>query len=222
MREERAVGEEVIDKGRETATESRGFRLEAEIFLPRRRTFWRMPSMEYGNIFWEVEYRREGLNTTCAAICLFSPFFMDSEATCCPDALSLQCVGVGAPPYCFVLAVCFIRAIHESPLQKQQDLIDACRGDSRIARNIVRSVFRLRTNKRSLTNLGRGGACSRRYVVCTYQEPSPVGEGGSRRLTDEVSVSLFALYIRLQPMFAFIKSLPPRGRGTTKWWKEPA
>ena len=29
--------------------------------------------------------------------------------------------------------------------------------------------------------------------VRTYQEPSPVGEGGSRRLTDEVSVSLFAL-----------------------------
>ena len=92
MREERAGVEEVIDKGRETATESRGFRLEAEIFLPRRRTFWRMPSMEYGNIFGEVEYRREGLKGECAAICLFSPFFMDSEATCCPDALSLQCV----------------------------------------------------------------------------------------------------------------------------------
>ena len=57
----------------------------------------------------------EGAFEKFAAICLFSPFFMDSEATCCPDALSLQCVGVGAPPYCFVLAVCFIRAIHESP-----------------------------------------------------------------------------------------------------------
>ena len=33
----------------------------------------------------------------------------------------------------------------------------------------------------------------RRNVVRTYQKPSPVGEGGSRRLTDEVSVSLFAL-----------------------------
>ena len=57
----------------------------------------------------------EGAFEKFAAICLFSPFFMDSEATCCPDALSLQCVGVGAPPYCFVLAVCFIRAIRESP-----------------------------------------------------------------------------------------------------------
>ena len=118
MREERAVGEEVIDKGRETATESRGFRLEAEIFLPRRRTFWRMPSMEYGNIFGEVEYRREGLNTTCAAICLFSPFFMDSEATCCPDALSLQCVW-GSVRRRIVLfsPFVFMRAIRESPLQ---------------------------------------------------------------------------------------------------------
>ena len=34
----------------------------------------------------------EGAFEKFAAICLFSPFFMDSEATCCPDALSLQCV----------------------------------------------------------------------------------------------------------------------------------
>ena len=33
----------------------------------------------------------------------------------------------------------------------------------------------------------------RRNVVRIYQKPSPVGEGGSRRLTDEVSLSLFAL-----------------------------
>ena len=33
---------------------------------------------------------------------------------------------------------------------------------------------------------------SSRNVVRIYQKPSLVGEGGSRRLTDEVSVSLFA------------------------------
>ena len=122
MREERAGGEEVIDKGRETATESRGFRLEAEIFLPRRRTFWRMPSMEYGNIFGEVEYRREGLNTTCTAV-LFC-FYPLHTAGCkhislrsmssllrkhCPRPTvynDMQCADIT-----FVLAVCFLRGV---------------------------------------------------------------------------------------------------------------
>ena len=51
----------------------------------------------------------------------------------------------------------------------------------------------------------------RRCVVRIYQKPSPVGEGGSRRLTDEVSVSLFA------PSFGFAQtndlSLNPVGTG---------
>ena len=55
--------------------------------------------------------------------------------------------------------------IWNPPLQASIRSCCFCRGDSRITRNVVR----------------------------TYQEPSPVGEGGSRRLTDEVSVSLFAL-----------------------------
>ena len=117
MREERAVGEEVIDKGRETATESRGFRLEAEIFLPRRRTFWRMPSMEYGNIFGEVEYRREGLKGECAAVLFCSHRFLWTvrqlvARTPCPyNVCGGRCAAV-----LFVRAVCFLRAIRESPV----------------------------------------------------------------------------------------------------------
>ena len=48
--------------------------------------------------------------------------------------------------------------------------------------------------------------------VRTYQEPSPVGEGGSRRLTDEVSVSLLALYILLRTNKRK-SSNPPVGTG---------
>ena len=57
------------------------------------------------------------------------------------------------------------------------------------------------TNDLTQTSVGEGLAppvlCSHHLAastdVHTYQEPSPVGEGGSRRLTDEVSISLFAL-----------------------------
>ena len=69
-----------------------------------------------------------------------------------------------------------------------------------IARNVVRTIFRLRTNKRSPTNSVGGDVpdapqrcplyLSASTDVRTYQEPSPAGEGGSRRLTDEVFASL--------------------------------
>ena len=76
-----------------------------------------------------------------------------------------MCVGVGAPPYCFVLAVYFMRATNGRPYKSNKTLSMPVGEDSISSRNVVR----------------------------IYQKPSPVGEGGSRRLTDEVSVSLFAL-----------------------------
>ena len=75
-----------------------------------------------------------------------------------------MCVGVGAPPYCFVLAVYFMRATNGRPYKSNKTLSMPVGEDSISSRNVVR----------------------------IYQKPSPVGEGGSRRLTDEVSVSLFA------------------------------
>ena len=100
---------------------------------------------------------------------------------------------------CLVLTVCFMRAIQyfaslhgtlasqvcDRPYGAEQNII--CRGDSRIARNVVRSFFRLRTNKQLSLDLGRAGACSRRKVVRAI--------------------------FRLQPMFAFNQSLPLGGEG---------
>ena len=93
-----------------------------------------------------------------------------------------MCVGVGAPPYCFVLAVYFMRATNGRPYKSNKTLSMPVGEDSISSRNVVR----------------------------IYQKPSPVGEGGSRRLTDEVSVSLFALYIRLRTNK---RSLTNLGRG---------
>ena len=76
-----------------------------------------------------------------------------------------MCGGVGAPPYCFVLAVYFMRATNGRPYKSNKTLSMPVGEDSISSRNVVR----------------------------IYPKPSPVGEGGSRRLTDEVSVSLFAL-----------------------------
>ena len=49
-----------------------------------------------------------------------------------------------------------------------------------------------RSNKTLSMPVGEDSISSRN-VVRIYQKPSPVREGGSRRLTDEVSASLFAL-----------------------------
>ena len=64
----------------------------------------------------------------------------------------------------FVLAVYFMRATNGRPYKSNKTLSMPVGEDSISSRNVVR----------------------------IYQKPSPVGEGGSRRLTDEVSASLFA------------------------------
>ena len=64
----------------------------------------------------------------------------------------------------FALAVYFMRATNGRPYKSNKTLSMPVGEDSISSRNVVR----------------------------IYQKPSPVGEGGSRRLTDEVSVSLFA------------------------------
>ena len=93
-----------------------------------------------------------GLITECGSppYCLFSPFVSYGRFN-----ISLRFMAhllrkyVIAPTvrWCaavyFALAVCFQAGDHWSPLQKQQDLIVACRGDSRIARDVVRTTFRL-------------------------------------------------------------------------------
>ena len=56
-----------------------------------------------------------------------------------------------------------------------------------------RFVNRPYKNNKTLSLPVGEDSISSRNVVRIYQQPSPVGEGGSRRLTDEVSVSLFAL-----------------------------
>ena len=104
-----------------------------------------------------------------------------------------MCVGIGAPPYCFVLAVYFMRATTGRPYKNNKTLSLP-----------VGEITYLRSKcamKRSAI-LNRPQHCSH-YLsasadVRIYKKPSPVGEGGSRRLTDEVSLALFALYIRLR------------------------
>ena len=91
----------------------------------------------------------------CAAILFCSHrLFFSGRRGAAPYGLIRKC---GSPPSCFVLIVCFQAGDHWSPLQKQQDLIVVCRGDSRIARNVVLTIFRLRTNERLPSILvGRG------------------------------------------------------------------
>ena len=92
-------------------------------------------------------------------------------------------VWFGSPP-----PVCshrlFLRTVEDAcPYNKWGDLV---------RRHIVgsRRLFAKRETKRLPY---KRDFIQRRCVVRTYPKPSPVGEGGSRRLTDEVSVSLFAL-----------------------------
>ena len=114
-----------------------------------------------------------------------------------------------SPPLCLIHAVCFFTGRRgAAPYGAEQNII--CRGGFHILPYYVRSIFRLCTNER-LPTISVGGdvpdapqRCSHYLTastdVRTYQEPSPVGEGGSRRLTDEVSVSLFA------PSFGFAQT----------------
>ena len=50
--------------------------------------------------------------------------------------------GFGSPPYCWFSPFVFRRAIRESPLQKQQDLIVACRGDHILAKQVCHEAKR--------------------------------------------------------------------------------
>ena len=80
------------------------------------------------------------------------------------DACPYNVCGGRCAAICLVLAVYFMRATNGRPYKSNKILSMPVGEDSISSRNVVR----------------------------IYQKPSPVGEGGSRRLTDEVSVSLFA------------------------------
>ena len=83
-------------------------------------------------------------------------------------------MGIWCAAVCFALAVYFMRATNGRPYKNNKTL------------SLPVGAI-----------IDRPHPCSH-YLsattyVRTYQEPSPAGEGGSRRLTDEVSVSLIAL-----------------------------
>ena len=121
--------------------------------------------------------------------------------------------GFGSPPLCFVRAVCFRWAIQyfaslhgtldsqvcDRPYGTEQNKI--CRGDSRIARDVVRAIIRLRTNERLSLNLGRAGAMFAKQTC----------HGAKRSMLASRRKVVRAIF-RLQPMFAFTKSLPQWGK----------
>ena len=131
-----------------------------------------------------------------------------------------MCVGVGAPPYCFVLAVRFygrfnislrfmahlLRKYVIAPTVRNKKI---CRGDSRIARDDVRSIFRLQhmfALTKSLPPRGRGTAAGFPETSLSSFGGSCVSGGRSLRDIKNLSILFFSHSPSVAP-----RQLPPGG-----------